>query len=96
MMSDLLSRARDAEDLDCPRRDLGPICQGELIRELADEIERLRAIINAKLHRRRCHDCGHVGWYADSRTPYCLCDRCCSWLCDRCRSWDTRRVKEAQ
>lgn len=41
-MSDLLSRARDAEDLDCPCRDCGPICQGELIRELADEIEQLR------------------------------------------------------
>ena len=50
------------------------------------EIERLRAIINAKLHQRKCHDCGHVGWYADSRTPYCLCDRC--------RSQDTRLVKE--
>jgi hypothetical protein len=62
----------------------------------ADEIERLQSIIASKLHRRRCHDCGHVGWYVDSRTPYCLCDRCCSWLCDRCRSWDTRRVKEAQ
>lgn len=64
------------------------------IRQQEAEIERLRAIITAKLYRRRCHDCGHVGWYADSRTPYCLCDRCCSWLCDRCRSWDTRRVKE--
>lgn len=42
-MSDLLSRARDAEDLDCPSRDCGSICQGELIREMADEIERLRA-----------------------------------------------------
>lgn len=41
-MSELLSRARNAEDLDCPRRDFGPICQGKLIRELADEIERLR------------------------------------------------------
>lgn len=41
-MSDLLSRARDAEDLDCPSRDCGSICQGELIREMADEIERLR------------------------------------------------------
>ena len=66
----------------------------DVFTRVADEITALRAIINAKLHRRRCHDCGHVGWYADSRTPYCLCDRCCSWLCDRCRSWDTRRVKE--
>ena len=60
----------------------------ELAREAAAEIERLQSIINAKLHRRRCHDCGHVGWYADSRTPYCLCDQC--------RSQDTRRVKEAK
>lgn len=58
----------------------------------AAEIKRLRAIIdelvfdNAKLHRRKCHDCGHAGWYADSRTPYCLCDQC--------RSQDTRLVKE--
>ena len=70
--------------------------QATLISDMRGEIERLKAIIAAKLHRRKCHDCGHVGWYADSRTPYCLCDRCCSWLCDRCRSWDTRRVKEAQ
>ena len=70
--------------------DLVPI---QLWREQQAEIERLQSIINAKLHQRRCHDCGHVAWYADSRTPYCLCDRCCSWLCDRCRSWDTRRVK---
>lgn len=55
---------------------------------LEAEIERLQSIINAKLHRRRCRDCGHVGWYADSRTPYCLCDQC--------RSQDTRRVKEAK
>jgi len=48
-MSDLLSRARDAEDLDCPCRDCGPICQGELIRELADEIERLRALMDRVL-----------------------------------------------
>jgi uncharacterized small protein (DUF1192 family) len=44
-MSDLLSRARDAEDLDCPSRDCGSICQGELIREMADEIELLKAEI---------------------------------------------------
>jgi hypothetical protein len=52
------------------------------------ESERLRAIIAFKLHQRRCHDCGYVGWYADSRTPYCLCDNC--------GSWDTRRRKECQ
>ena len=73
-----------------------PIDGRDVFTRVADEITGLRAIITANLHRRKCHDCGHVGWYADSRTPYCLCDRCCSWLCDRCRSWDTRRVKEAQ
>ena len=56
------------------------------IRQQEAEIDRLRAIINAKLHRRKCRDCEHVGWYADSRTPYCLCDQC--------RSQDTRLVKE--
>ena len=73
-----------------------PMDGRDVFTRVADEIVGLQAIINAKLHRRKCSDCGHIGWYADSRTPYCLCDRCCSWLCDRCRSWDTRRVKEAQ
>ena len=73
-----------------------PLDGRDVFTRVADEIVALKAIINAKLYQRKCHDCGHVGWYADSRTPYCLCDRCCSWLCDRCRSWDTRRVKEAQ
>lgn len=50
------------------------------------EIERLRAIVAAKLHQRRCHDCGHVGWYADGVLPYCACDRC--------GSQDTRRVRD--
>lgn len=58
------------------------------LRKSEAEIERLQSIINAKLHRRKCHDCGHVGWYADSRTPYCLCDQCLSQ--------DTRLVKEAK
>lgn len=86
-MCDLLSEARAAA-AERHRNGEGWYCCncGELIGRLADEIERLRAIINAKLHRRRCHDCGHVGWYADSRLPYCLCDIC--------RSRDTRRVKE--
>jgi Zn finger protein HypA/HybF involved in hydrogenase expression len=70
-----------------------PACDRELMYEAKEElekqkaeIERLRAIINAKLHRRKCRDCGHVGWYADSRTPYCLCEQC--------KSQDTRLVKE--
>ena len=50
------------------------------------EIGRLQAIIAAKLHQRRCHDCGHVGWHADFKQPYCLCEKC--------GSQDTRRVVE--
>lgn len=46
----------------------------------------LHTIIASKLHQRKCHDCGHVGYYADARAPYCLCDNC--------GSLDTRRVKE--
>ena len=56
------------------------------LREAEAEIERLQSIINAKLHQRRCHDCGDVDWHADERTP--------KGPCDKCRSWDTRRVKE--
>ena len=63
-----------------------PIDGRDVFTLVADEIVALKAIITAKLHQRKCHDCGHVGWYADSRTPYCLCDRC--------RSQDTRLVKE--
>jgi len=63
-----------------------PMDGRDVFTRVADTIVGLQAIIAAKLHQRRCHDCGHVGWYADSRTPYCLCDNC--------RSQDTRLVKE--
>jgi len=56
------------------------------IRQQEAEIDRLRAIINAKLHRRKCHDCGHVGWYADRISPLVPCDQC--------RSQKTRRLRE--
>ena len=64
-----------------------PLMDGrDVFTRVADEIVGLQAIINAKLHRRKCNDCGHVGWYEDSRTPYCLCEQC--------KSQDTRLVKE--
>ena len=63
-----------------------PLDGRDVFTRVADEIVALKAIINAKLYQRKCHDCGHVGWYADSRPPYCLCDRC--------RSQNTRLVKE--
>lgn len=53
--------------------------------EDVEEIQRLQAIIASKLHVRRCHDCGHEFYAADSKRPYCLCDQC--------GSQDTRRVK---
>ena len=52
-----------------------------------DEIEyaiELSEVVNKKLHRRRCHECGHVFFAADSIVPYCLCEKC--------KSQDTRRV----
>ncbi|MFA5056537.1 MAG: hypothetical protein WC485_00350 [Opitutaceae bacterium] len=54
------------------------------IRHVLVELKRLREIVGRKLHMRRCHDCGHHGYYADSIRPYCLCDKC--------GSQDTRRV----
>jgi hypothetical protein len=51
------------------------------------EIEWLQGFVQTlarKLHPRKCHDCGHVGWYADGVLPYCICDKC--------QSHDTRRV----
>lgn len=56
-----------------------------LCRRLDEKITQLQAIIDAKLHLRRCHDCGHEFYAADSKRPYCLCDKC--------RSQDTRLVK---
>ena len=50
------------------------------------KIERLQTISAAKLHKRKCHECGHTSWCADGISPYCLCDEC--------GSQDTRRVKD--
>lgn len=52
------------------------------------EVERLRAIIEANLHERRCWPCGTVFWAKAAITPYCLCPNC--------NSQDTRRTKRAQ
>lgn len=49
------------------------------------ELDELRAIIAANLHQRKCHDCGHVDYYADCIVPYCICKKCASQ--------DTRKVK---
>lgn len=62
--------------------------QATLISDMRGEIERLKAIIAAKLHQRRCYDCGHVGWYVDSISPLVPCDQC--------RSQKTRRLREVK
>jgi len=59
----------------------------ELYRDMRNEVQRLTAIIDAKLHLRRCHDCGYFFYAADAVVPYCLCDKC--------KSQDTRRVRSA-
>ncbi|MGD0781251.1 MAG: hypothetical protein ABSA30_00165 [Candidatus Aminicenantales bacterium] len=51
-------------------------------------LDEILTAVEKKLHRRRCFLCGHVGYYADSIRPYCLCEQC--------GSQDTRRVKEPQ
>jgi hypothetical protein len=63
-----------------------PMDGRDVFTRVADEITALQAVINAKLHRRRCHDCGYVGWYVGSISPLVPCDRC--------RSQDTRRLRE--
>ena len=62
-----------------------PMDGRDVFTRVADEITALQAVINAKLHRRRCHDCGYVGWYVGSISPLVPCDRC--------RSQDTRRLR---
>ena len=52
---------------------------------LRTEIERLTAIIEKKLRRRKCFHCEHVGYYADSILPY--------RVCEECGSEDTRRME---
>lgn len=53
-----------------------PMDGRDVFTRVADEIVGLQAIINAKLHRRRCHDCGYVGWNVDSISPLVPCDQC--------------------
>lgn len=43
------------------------------------------AYLQSKMQQRKCHACGHVGWYTDNTIPHCLCDRC--------KSADTRLVR---
>lgn len=43
-------------------------------------------MLTRKMCRRRCHDCGHVGWYVSGRLPECLCEEC--------QSADTQLVRE--
>jgi Zn finger protein HypA/HybF involved in hydrogenase expression len=45
--------------------------------------ELLKAV--GKMSHRRCHGCGHVGYYLDSTIPNCLCEKC--------GSADTRLIK---
>lgn len=58
------------------------------IDELRTRLAEAEVVLSAKLHKRRCHDCGHIGWYADNITPYCLCEKC--------RSQDTRLIRAAE
>ena len=60
--------------------------QAVSIDSLEASVMSLRAIIDAKLHRRKCRTCGHIGYYADGVVPHCLCEKC--------KSQDTRRMKE--
>lgn len=80
-----------------PREDT-PVAMADVLREHIEQcpqhplsaakakIESLQAIIDSKLHQRKCHDCGHVSWCSDSIRPYCLCEEC--------GSQDTRRLKQ--
>lgn len=63
-------------------------CEWELPITAADDCLNAAALIDAKLHRRRCHDCGHEFYAADAVVPYCLCEKC--------KSQDTRRIKAAK
>lgn len=40
----------------------------------------------AKMSHRRCHPCGHEGYYLLNILPYCKCEKC--------GSADTRQVKQ--
>ena len=54
-----------------------------------DEVERLRAenkAFKAKMSHRKCHKCGHIGYYTASTLPECLCEQC--------GSADTRLIRD--
>jgi uncharacterized OB-fold protein len=57
----------------------------ELIGLLKQRVEALEELIDARLHIRKCHNCGHVNFYSDNVFPYCCCYEC--------KSPDTRLVK---
>ena len=50
--------------------------QATLISDMRGEIERLKAIIAAKLHQRRCYDCGEVEWTSKAVGHAHTCDEC--------------------
>ena len=50
--------------------------QATLISDMRGEIERLNAIIAAKLHQRRCYDCGEVEWTSKAVGHVHTCDEC--------------------
>ena len=52
---------------------------------LAQHPEKIATDEPPDLHKRKCHDCGHVDWYSDWVIPSCLCKQC--------GSKDTRRIK---
>lgn len=49
---------------------------GRYLRPVEGEIERLKAIIAAKLHQRRCYDCGEVEWTSKAVGHAHTCDEC--------------------
>jgi len=59
------------------------ICQ--LLDDAADEIERLRGILEGFLYYRKCRDCDATGWHKDITIPL-VC-------CHACGSADTRPIK---
>ena len=50
--------------------------QTTLLGDMLAEIERLKAIIAAKLHQRRCYDCGEVEWTSKAVGHVHTCDEC--------------------
>lgn len=80
------------EELDELITDMQAICnmsEGEhvveIARNAADLLAALNAILPATLSKRRCRDCGRVGYHADTVTPH-VC-------CAKCGSQDTRLIR---